>query len=808
MRYFKENTGRAIKGMMLAGTAGAALVGVTPVAAQDTEVDENAANSGPVIIVTARSRAEDIQDVPLAITAFSEEDIERQSLQDLNDVSRFTPGFSFEDFSGGFAQPVIRGLATTRVTALESNVSTFFDGVYIPRSWAVDVGTASLQRVEVVKGPQSARYGRNAFAGAINYIPRKADIDAGLSGMIEGTLGSDERYDGGGFVNASFGDLVAIAGSYQYSEFDGSWENAHPFADVEIEGPSTQGNVGGWQNEAYSISGQFEPTPGFVVEAGYFVFDVENEARASRYIGDVLFPAGTIIGGILDPGSISATDNGLREITNCGTPRGNGLPLICGELPGPADSVVVDPRSFATQAKTKIFRAGVELEPTDNVTINYVFANVDGDVLIGTSGEPDPINCGTLVPGLCNFQQTPVGGIDYDTHEARVTYDNGNIRAAVGGFISDGVDRNVFTTLNILPITDPGNVPPLEGGTLPRFDLILSNERTETEVQSIFGEFYWTSGDGRLTIGAEGRYSETEITGMDLRRSITLQDTFKEFTPRFTVDYDLNPDVMLFATVGRGAKAGGFNPTSQRIEDRVFDPEYNWTYELGLKSSLAGGRLNFNASVFYTDWTNIQVNAADTDPANPNPNTPTITQNLGNAELYGIELSARFQATDNLSFDATFSHTEGEYSEGTVDSRFSRGSNFAYAAPCDNIVCDRSGDISGNEIERAAPTQASGGIQWDSEFGVDNSYYIRADASWQSDFFSESANVGIIPERFLVNASAGVSVDRFNVRVWARNLFDRKYVSNAFVVLLPFGNTYGEFFGERRTYGVTASVDF
>ncbi|MEM7688788.1 MAG: TonB-dependent receptor [Pseudomonadota bacterium] len=775
--------------------------------APDSETAEEA-NAGPFIIVTARSREESIQDVPIAITAFGEEEIARRGLQELDDVARFTPGFSFEDFSGGFAQPVIRGQATSRVTALESNVSTFFDGIYIPRSWAVDIGTVNLNRVEIVKGPQSARYGRNAFSGAINYIPKKAEMTGDISGSLTGTFGSDERRDGGAFINWSPVDNLAIAASYNYSSFDGTWENAHPFADLDIDGPSTRGNVGGWENEAASISAVAEVATGITISASYNFFDTRNEARASRYFGDNT-------GGILDP----EQSLGLTPITNAGALRfGAFSPLLVGEFPDPADVVLSDPRGFANQAETGIFRAEINAEITDNLTFNYVFGNVNGDVNIGTSGEPDPINCGTLVnivTPLCNFQQTPVGGIDYDTHEARLTFDNDQIRASVGGFVSDGRDENTFTSINIAPITDPTNFAPLNGTPKPNFNpagpfnIVLADEFTETEVISVFGEFFWTSGDGRLTLGAEGRYSETEITAIDNRRDATLSDTFKEFTPRFTVDYQMNDDVLLFASAARGAKAGGFNVTARQVQDRTFDPETNWTYELGVKSALMGGDLIFNASVFYTDWNDIQVNAADEDPDNPDdPNVPSITQNLGNASVYGVELFTRYQATDNLSFDATFSHTEATYSDDTVDSRFARGVP-GLTAPCDNVVCNTDGNIGGNEVERTPPTQASFGAQWDGDFSGNNTYFLRADTSWQSEFFGESANLSIIPDRFLVNASAGVRIDdKFSVRVWARNLLDNTYTANAFVVLLPFGNTFGQFFGERRTVGVTGTLDF
>lgn len=785
----------------------------TPGFAQDAE-QASSVNNG-VIIVTARNREESLQDVPIAITAFSRDDFEKRGIQELDDVARFTPGFSFEDFSGGFAQPVIRGQATSRVTALESNVSSFFDGVYIPRSWAVDIGTANLDRVEIVKGPQSARYGRNAFSGAINYVPRKATLDDKISGQIEATIGSDERYDVGAFLNFAVNDWFALAGSYNYSSFDGSWNNAHPFANIDIPGPSTQGNIGGWDNQAISVSAIAEVAPGITLEASYNYFDISSEARASRYFADNT-------GGILNPDAVTPTNRGLSPITNCGASRfGAFSPLVCGEFPAPGESALVDPRSFANQSETGIFRASINAELTDNVTFNYIFGNVNGNVNIGTSGEPDPINCGTVLgpangfPALCNFQQTPVGDIDYDTHEARLTFDNGTFRVSGGGFYSEGLDRNRFTSVNIAPIRSATNFAPFNGATglannfaTGPFNILLANENTATEVISGFAEVYWTSMDGALTLGAEGRYSETEITAIDNRRGVTLNETFKEFTPRFSADYTVSDDLLVFASAARGAKSGGFNVTAGRVADRTFDPEYNWTYELGVKSVLANGAMTFNASIFYTDWTDIQINAADEDPNNPaNLNVPSITRNLGNASVYGIEIDSRFQATDNLSLDATFSHAVGEYRDGVIDSRFSRGIP-GVTAPCDNIVCNTNGDIGGNEIERAPQTQASGGIQWDGEFGSDNSYFLRADASWQSAFFGDSANLSIIPDRFLVNGSAGVNFDNFAVRIWARNLLDKKFVSNAFVVLLPFQNTFGTFFGERRTFGLTGSVDF
>jgi len=123
------------------------------------------------IVVTARKREESVQDIPVVVTAFTADELARRGVSELEDVAAATPGLAFEDFSNGFsAAPVIRGLTQVNVSSEVQNVATFVDGIYLQRNFSVDIGQADLERIEVVKGPQSALYGQNAFAGAINYV--------------------------------------------------------------------------------------------------------------------------------------------------------------------------------------------------------------------------------------------------------------------------------------------------------------------------------------------------------------------------------------------------------------------------------------------------------------------------------------------------------------------------------------------------------------------------------------------------------------------------------------------------------------
>ena len=730
---------RKSKSILLSGAAMFALsfCAITTAAAQDGSTVAEAADAIDEtatldeVIVTARNRAESVQDIPLAITAFDRNDFQRRNIENLDDVARLTAGLSFEDFSGGFATPVIRGQTQTRLTALESNVSTFLDGIWIPRAWAFDVGTANLDRIEVVKGPQSARYGRNAFAGAINYVPFKATItDQTVSGQVAGTIGSDERYDGSVRANVSLGDRFAVAGSFNYSTFDGTFDNTSPFADIDLD-RGTTGNVGGFDKTSFSVSAVAKPIDALTLEASFNQFDVENEARAGRNLSQF---AGSL---------------------NCGSTVFGSSLLFCGELPGPDEDAETDPRAFDTFAETDILRIGGSLELSDRVDLYYTFGSVSGDVISAGSSEVDQINCGLLPfgPPSCAFTASPIGSISYDSHELRIVYDDSESwRFEFGGFASDGED--IFATqvstqpVLIEGVTDPATIAPIT-----EFATTLANDLTETEIIAVFGSFEWRSPDDRFRFGGELRYSENEIAAVSLITpgSDQLSETFSFFTPRITAEYDVTENTLAYASAARGAKSGGFNPGATLEENLSFDEETNWTFEVGAKNQFWDNRVVLNVAAFYTDWQDLQINGPDFGSTAPVPSA--ITSNLGGARVFGVELEGSIQLTDQFSVDGSFSYSDAEYDSGVVDQRFAQLSGFGFppVPACDGIVCPLDGDISGNEIERTPSTQLAVGAEWADDLPFwDGSYYIRSDFSWQNSFFASPVNLATIPDRFLL----------------------------------------------------------
>jgi iron complex outermembrane recepter protein len=251
------------------------------------------------VLVTARSREERLQTIPLAITAFSMDDLSKRSVNDMRDVARLTPGFVFEEYSGSSnTSPVIRG-ATQIAGSTEQPVSFFLDGVYLPRSYVTDIGFTGIERIEIVKGPQSARYGRNAFMGAVNYIARKSGDE--WQAELQGTLGSFSRRDfGGSFSGPLIEGKVGVIASANRSEFDGSWKNPHGFCDIGFD-LGTDCRVGGYEKTTYSLGTTITPVDDLAININYFNIESKKEQLAKSVFGELNHNSGVMNCGQFNP---------------------------------------------------------------------------------------------------------------------------------------------------------------------------------------------------------------------------------------------------------------------------------------------------------------------------------------------------------------------------------------------------------------------------------------------------------------------------------------------------------------------------
>jgi iron complex outermembrane receptor protein len=751
----------------LLGTA--AVLGLADVAhAQATEVGQSGdRNASSVfleeIVVSARKREENLQNVPISVSAFTDKTMERLQMRELRDVASYTAGFTFEGYANGAtATPVIRGLSELNLNDLENNVSTFFDGIYLPRAYMTDPGLFGLERVEILKGPQSATYGRNAFAGAINYVTRAPSEEFG--GDAEVTIGTDEMYRFVGTLNVPVIDdhlFLRVGGSY--SEWDGSWKNHHPLANAKIR-PGTRGKLGGHESEAYFVAARFKPVDTVTIDASYYHFDMDKEF-ASAY-------------------TLEEFAGGL----NC-APQGGVNQLYCGRIPVKTH-LSVDPRAYGLQSKSDFYRANIAWEITDSLSLTYLFGDVSADATaFGPSNQVYTTPNTTIT-----FLGTPNGEIESRSHELRLAFDNGSNVKMMGGLYH-------YKTTDILDIR-VANVESLQ--TAP-ITIPISTQASGVQTQYVtdkaaFGEVSIDMLDKRFNVTAQLRYSEETKKTKSSTTTNVFEGTFKTWAPRVTAQYSLSDDSNVYVSAAKGTKSGGFNATVFDERERSYGPDTNWTYELGSKNRFFDGHLQLNGALYYTKWADLQLNAF---PSNIPPGTTvaTIILNSGKADSYGIELEAVAVVTDNLTL---------RFGGSAANPRFEDGQSVqgGITGLCDDIVCASNGDVSGNLLPRQSRFQFNAGFTYERDFTADISGYVQANVAWQSSQELEPQNLASIGDRTVVDASVGMTWRKLDLQLWVKNLLDEVYLSGSNVDTGRNNTRYTPTLGPQRTIGLTGRYSF
>ncbi len=767
------------------GTTAITTVAILPTSAAMAQTTDSAASSddGNMIVVTARKVEERLQDIPGAITAFNAEELQRRSISELEDVALQTPGLVFEDYSnGGFGTPTIRGATQFAITGLEQNVSVFLDGIYIPRQYAFDVGSMNLERIEIVKGPQSALYGANAFAGAINYISTTRSLtEISASGELE--VSENGGLDISGKISAPLvNDVLSMRLALGYSTFNGDWENSHPDADIGLD-PGTSGKIGGYDKSMVQVGASLKPVQAVTVDFDYYHFNTDSETRAQYRLSR-------------GAGDFNCSDGG--QFTN------PGLQLFCGELPSTpipgasgTEGFVIDPRTYGLDSESRLVRVNVAAELTDQISANYLYGHSAGDVFSAGGSDRDAL-VPTVFGGVTgnSFTFNPVGDFNYDSHELRLQYQgDSGFYMMIGGFIQNGEDFDQGTG-GLVPFRDLTPLTRLPDGVR------LVDALTETDTRAIFGRISVPLLDERLTIELEGRYTDEEKTLSDLTANSPYDYEDKYFTPRASIDYKISDDNLIYASVARGVKSGGINSSNGALpdEERFYGPDTNWTYEIGSKNTFMNGRATLNLAAFYIDWSSLQL---QTSPAGASFFTTNIITNVGGASSKGIEIDGLFEVIEGFTVNAGLAYIDAKYDDGTVSDRITR-SNLCG----DGLVCNADGDIGGNQLQRSSKFQWNVGASFNTDLSSAMEFFSRLDVAGQSKQYVSELNATTIAPRTLVNGRLGVRGDNWSVSVWGKNLFDKKYVSNAFFIATPFFTDYVPTVGNRRRLGATLTFDY
>lgn len=786
------------------------------------------------IIVTARKKAESLRDVPVAITAFSAESIEEAGIRDLYDVAELTPGLSFFNAQGEFlAVPVIRGMAPTDIFG-ENNAAIFVDGIYVSGREGLNFSQLDLERIEVVKGPQSALYGRNAFSGAINYVTRMPSDSLGLKAEVTG--GSDGRKGGQAAISGPLTQQLSGRMSLLYDEFDGSYDN--PLGGQDIGGyryRSVQGKLHWAPADSFSVTG-----------ALYYSNDEIDDSATTAY------PANC-------ENRVDANPGAQRLLDFCGripsmeryadTLRGIGTPsalyvadaLSDEAIPKIASALGEDRDLVRGQLTINWEVAGGTLTALSGYSNTEQKALVDGNRSLGT-GLPFVYCTDTMEIGpgayICNrvggefpFDRLTSGVLQLQqesetreiSQEIRFSSRQDQaLRWSTGVYWYD-VKRDVRE--RGAEATNQLGVPAFPdnqfGPVVAAFPVIIGEaafrdwfrpggnaDPLERHIQE-FRDDSWSvfaaadldmnedlTLDAQLRYGHESKkargfeWDKDDLSVADPLHSDEARDSWDALTWRLGAKYHVSPNWMTYASVSRGKKSGGFDVTPVTYADatsgiiiKSFGAEKLLATEWGIKGHTPDGRLAMDVSVYYNDWKDIVIpEVYESNPFDGRTfQSPTsFNGNLGSATIIGLEAVANVQLTDELSMRLSGSYTDATWDSGTRVETLADFPGFR-PADCQGAVSDpaaeascraRAGDISGNTMLRQPKWQGSAGLEYRRMLAGGWSLYGRTDLSYQGKVYAGNNNLSWLPEHTYVNVKLGIESGRYSVELWGRNIFN------------------------------------
>ena len=814
---------KIIQRSVLSAAVAAAVAAVAAPTLAQVQVEE--------VIVTARKVEENLREIPLSVTAFTEQSLRDQGIATLQDIADSTPGF---DFAQGFGRndfrPVIRGQSNILGRA---NAGLFVDGIIIERGNA-SVPLSALQRVEVVKGPQSALYGRSTLAGAINYVLK----EAGDSLDLEAQASVGERGYSQVDLHASgpLSDTVGLAVTFSRYERGGEYDNN--FAGNALGAPAVQNEVGDEGSTSFTGVATFTPTDRLNIRLhgiyestddgqyaiGILPASLNNCFQTPRGTPHPQPPAGT-------PEATAVAVSGRNAGSSLHTAPYGGTGYYCGEMDvstllensggGERTSLETDYFPFSGVRRDSL-RLGLrfDYEIGDNMTFTSLTGlnNVETEQAQDqTFGQPEYITY---------FRQSArLGFLTWDddefedfSQEFRLSGGEGTgLRWLVGAYYydSEASDMQItssdggcgFTFFRANPANCRAAYDPAQ-----QFGDNGANAETS---RSVFGSVQFDLSD-QLTLGAELRYNEDDISVRPEEGNTWLEQSFDAVLPKLTLSYRYDDNTLIYGNVGFGNKPGNINDGAGLTEaERPVEEENAVSYEVGVKSLLMEGRAEANVAVFLTNWEDMQLTTTRNVSVGGQNRTFSILENIGEASLTGLEADINMRLTDSWDAYVAYAFIDSEIEEftlsleanaTTVPGTWREAARIFGYAPNGDVI------LSGQQLPQTSKHQASLGTSFYGQLDSGWNWFARADWSYNSKRYAQVYNLAHTGARDILNLRAGFTNDRYAIDLWVDNALDNntspaliRYVQGSGTAF--YARAIGATLPEKRRAGLTFRVN-
>jgi len=739
---------RLVKTALLAGAA----FGVMTTAAQAQEAAPVGEQVSSVddIIVSARRRDEALKDVPVAVSAFSAEQLEQKGSADITELTRSAPSLTLQAARGSNSTLIsfIRGVGQQDpLWGFEPGVGLYMDDVYIARPQAAVLDIFDIQRIEILRGPQGTLYGRNTIGGAIKYVTKRIDADE-PQGQVRASYGSYNQRDLVASAELPFNDKFAVSAAVARYLRDGYGTNL---------------NTG---NEHYNkdvtaarFSAEWTPTDNlFFRLAGDIVKDDSNARHGHRELApspaDVYDTnAGAGDANRVESKGLSLTGEWnvnewltLKSVTaqRDGLTRGN---IDFDNLPAPILDI---PARYDDDQFSQEFQAVFSGDRWSGVAgVYYLDATASGafDTVLGLA------NLTTLTSGSVDTKSYAVfGDFSYDVTDA--------LSVSVGARWTHDEKTGTVFRRQYLGIRSPG-----------------------------FGN------GAAVPIAAP-------------RTDYTATKEFEKFTPRVSVSYKLTPDLTTYVSWGEGFKSGGFDMRGDAVlyPDTVkgYRPETVETWEIGLKGSLFDNRLNFATAIYDSSYEDQQI----TTQYPAGATVASVVDNVGSSSIRGWEFEGRLRVTDNLTLNGMLSYTDAKFEQFMAYIPTGPLNSSCPTQPgCVVDVSDQ------RDFQNTPEWTGSIGATYTHWMENGSSLAFIPSASYRGDYqLFETASPILDQEAFWMFDASLVwtsSNDRLTVGVHGKNLSDERYRVGGYV--FPgalFGDSLIGYYGAPRTVTATVGLKF
>jgi len=771
---------RFIKKAALLGGAGACLVGSAAAVAQEDAAAAQSGDSGVLtseIVVTAQRREENVQDVPISITAISGNQLKALNIQDAQRIVDFVPGLKAAGLGGAGGPPFfnIRGISFIDFSGInEASVALYVDDVYQVAQGAGTQQVFDLERVEVLRGPQGTLFGRNSTAGVIQFVTRKPSDD--FQGEMSLQYGRANQVIAQLAAGGAVGEGLRARFAIKYNRDDGLQKNtvtgsrfmktnaiaARAIIQADL-GPSAMLEV----KASYAHNEGQSPIP-----RPYFVLDPNN-------------PSG-YCGGRPVPGTAADFAHAACILGNKGVSRTAGRAF--SDFHSTRGTSDIDDWPFRYTSWGGYAKLTADLGFADLVSVsgyeNYrQYFTYDGD-----GYDNRPYGSGSRDLGIYFQPQAHTF-----SQEVRLNGAVSGVKWQLGGFYYKGYQRsdNTISVDNV------------------KTDLI--GYTTHTESVAAFGQVDVPLGDQiTLTGGLRYTHDKRRIDPLDCSKSLTSTTCAAtpvdrisdgEVTYRLAADWHPTDDLLFYASYSKGFKSGGWNTNRIAALRGPVGSEKIDNYEVGLKSQFLDNRVTFNLAGFYYKYQGIQALIGSADG---NGVAITLYINAGDPRTYGLEGELSARITDRLEVRLGGSYLDTKIISNpafSADGRLLNGNRLAQAP-----------EFSGNAIVRyTLPMGASGDLTF------------QADGRWQSYVYSgvdndpaeRVAGYGIANARISWKSAEG----HFGLEGFVDNVFDKQVIQQMFHNTLSsfpatvtstapgFDSGFGVW-GRPRTWGVRASYTF